>query len=134
VSVPRTGVLRLTGVRAHGRHGVLPEERRDGQDFVVDARLRIEWPAADALEATVDYAALARRIEAHITGEPWQLIESLAQAIAEDLANSPRVRQVRVRVHKPGAPLGVECADVAAECTRGKPAAGGGDTPIRSDR
>ncbi|PNH05002.1 Dihydroneopterin aldolase, partial [Tetrabaena socialis] len=55
--------IHLTGMRFHGRHGVLPEETRLGQPFVVDAKLQVDTSragASDALADTVNYAAVYR--------------------------------------------------------------------------
>ena len=57
-------VLRLTGVRATGHHGVFDHERRDGQEFVVDAVVHLDVRAAaagDDLDRTVHYGVLAGR-------------------------------------------------------------------------
>src|SRR6202021_3377715 len=71
----------LRGLRVRGRHGVYAHERRDGQDFVVDAVLGLDTrPAAatDDLSRTGDYGALAGRLAAGVGGEPGQLIATLA--------------------------------------------------------
>ncbi len=63
--------ISLKGLRVRGFHGVLAEEREDGQDFVVDVELIVdirEAAAADQLSKTVDYAVLARRL-ADVVGE-----------------------------------------------------------------
>ena len=118
-SVPTNGVITLRGVQAHGYHGVLPQERRDGQRFLVDAEITIDWPVTDDLSATVDYVEIAARILAHLTGEPRQLIEQVAHDIAEDLLTLRGVQHVRVRVHKPEAPLGIEYGDLYVEIVKG---------------
>lgn len=107
--------IRLVGVRAYGYHGVLPEERRDGQDFGVDlTAVPLEDRACDTddLADAVDYGALADRIVAHITGPPVDLIERLADAIALDLLESFPLRTVEVAVHKPNAPVAAKVEDV----------------------
>src|SRR5690606_35767910 len=100
-------VIRITGLRVRGRHGVYPEERRDGQDFVVDAALEL-WPgsteaaaASDALTDTVDYGGLAQRLAAVVAGEPVALLETLAHRLADQCLDDPRVRAAEVVVHKP---------------------------------
>ncbi|MCL2315584.1 MAG: dihydroneopterin aldolase [Actinomycetia bacterium] len=118
-----TARLTLTGLRARGFHGVLPEERALGQIFVVDVIADVDAPDHDDLAATLDYAALARRIVDHVGGEPCQLIETLAARIADDLVTTDRVHRITVRVHKPDAPLGVDFTDVSVELTRTAPAA-----------
>ncbi len=107
--------LALTGLRATGYHGVLPEERRDGQEFIADVVLGLDTSSAaagDDLAATVDYGALAERLHAGITGPPVDLIESLAQRLADICLDDPHVTWCEVTVHKPQAPVRVAFSDV----------------------
>ena len=114
-------VIALTGLRARGHHGVLPEERRDGQEFLVDVELSVDSRAAaasDDLAETVDYAALADRLVAVVGGEPVDLIETPAARLAETCLADPRVISARVTVHKPHAPIPHPFADVAVTVER----------------
>jgi dihydroneopterin aldolase len=120
-SRPTRDRISLTGLRVHGRHGVLPQERRDGQDFVVDAVLTLDTraaAAADDLAQTVDYGALAQRLAAVVAGEPCDLIETLAGRLAEVCLADPRVETAEVTVHKPAAPIGLPFQDVAVTVVR----------------
>jgi dihydroneopterin aldolase len=111
----------LQGLRVHGRHGVLPEERVTGQHFVVDAVLKLDTRAAaasDDLEDTVDYAALAQRLAAVVAGEPCNLIETLASRLADVCLLDGRVFEVEVTVHKPSAPVPLPFEDVAVTVVR----------------
>lgn len=111
----------LRGVAGFGHHGVFPEERRDGQRFVVDVTCTLdlsEAAATDDLARTVDYGLLAQAIVADIEGEPLDLIESLAGRIAATCLAAGPVTEVEVTVHKPEAPMPVEVADVAVTLTR----------------
>lgn len=113
--------ITLTGLRARGHHGVLAEERRDGQEFVVDVTLDLDLAAAgasDDLAETVDYGTLATSVISDIVGPPVQLIESLAERIARTCLADPRVDAVEVTVHKPSAPIPVEFGDVAVTVRR----------------
>jgi dihydroneopterin aldolase len=117
-----TDRITLSGIRAHGHHGVLPEERRDGQVFVVDVVLHVDTrPAAasDDLAATVDYAAVATAVTGVVTGEPVDLIETLAQRVADQCLAIDLVHRVEVTVHKPEAPVGVPFEDVSVSIHRG---------------
>ena len=114
----------LTGVRARGRHGVLDFEREQGQDFVVDVRLSLDLaPAAttDDLDRTVDYGRLAEAVVADVEGEPLNLIEALAERVAQTCLRQSGVAEVEVTVHKPQAPISVPFADVAVTLTRSRP-------------
>ena len=114
-------LISLTGLRVRGFHGVLPSERADGQDFVVDADLTVdarEAAASDDLAATVDYGALAVALAAVIEGEPVNLIETLAARLAAVCLADPRVISARVTVHKPAAPIPLAFQDVSVTVER----------------
>ena len=118
----------LTGLRVRGRHGVLPHEAQLGQVFVVDLELVLDLAPAgrsDDLGRTVDYGSLASRVAEVVGGRPRQLLEAVAEDVADLVLADDRVRQVRVRVAKPQAPLPVD-ATVAVEITRDREATGEG--------
>lgn len=113
----------LTGLAVRGRHGVFPQERRDGQIFVVDVVLDVDThPAAetDDLARTVDYSVLAASIVAIVEGEPVDLIETLAARIADQCLSDPLVEATRITVHKPNAPMAIDFADVAVTIDRSR--------------
>lgn len=110
------GEISLTGLRVRGRHGVHDFEREQGQEFVVDVRLELDLgPAArsDDVADTVHYGELAERLAAIVGGEPVNLIETLADRLADACLADPRVAAATVTVHKPQAPIDLEFADVA---------------------
>jgi len=112
--------IALSGVSARGFHGVFEFERREGQTFVlgVDTRRAAQ---TDDLADTVDYGSVGSDVVAAIEGEPLDLIEGLAQRIAEACLARDGVEAVEVTVHKPQAPLPVPVADVAVTITRRNP-------------
>jgi 7,8-dihydroneopterin aldolase/epimerase/oxygenase len=114
----------LRGLSVRGRHGVFDHERRDGQTFVIDLALGLDTaPAAagDDLDKTVHYGVLAEQVAAVVSGEPVNLIETLAQRIADTCLAHERVREVEVTVHKPDAPITVPFDDVTVTITRRRP-------------
>ncbi|CAN5456862.1 dihydroneopterin aldolase [soil metagenome] len=116
-----TDEMTLTGVRAFGYHGVLPEERKNGQEFVIDLRVFLDLSraaAADDLLETVHYGVLAARVVEAVEREPVDLIETLAQRIADLVLEHPRVTSTTVTVHKPSAPISVPFEDVSVTITR----------------
>ncbi len=105
--------IRLRGLTLRGFHGVFDHERRDGQDFVVDATLEVTDPARDELELTADYGDLAGRLAAVVTGEPVDLIETLAQRLLAACLCVAGVHRAEVTVHKPQAPIPLAFDDVS---------------------
>lgn len=111
----------LRGIRVHGRHGVLPQEKALGQWFVVDVVLHLdtrEAAAHDDLSRTVHYGVLAEQVAAVMSGEPVDLVETLAQRIADVALASGDVAAVDVHVHKPSAPVAVPFDDVVISIRR----------------
>jgi 7,8-dihydroneopterin aldolase/epimerase/oxygenase len=113
--------ISVRGITAHAHHGVYDWERERGQTFRVDAVLELDTaPAAagDDLAKTVNYAELAQRLHAVLTGEPVDLLETLAQRLADVCLADPLVDAVQITVHKPDADLGVPFADVSVDIRR----------------
>jgi 7,8-dihydroneopterin aldolase/epimerase/oxygenase len=112
--------IRLSGLRVFAHHGALAHERELGQVFVIDVDLGLDLaPAAagDDLTRTVHYGELAERVAAVVAGGRRTLIEAVAEDVAGLVLGDERVRDVRVRVTKPHAPLPVD-AEVSVEITR----------------
>lgn len=115
--------ISLLGLRVFARHGVLDRERREGQEFLVDAVLWLDTrPAAadDDLALTVNYATITDRLAAVVAGPPVQLIETLAERLAAVCLAEPLVQQVEITVHKPHAPISHPFDDVTVAIRRAR--------------
>ena len=115
--------ITLRGVRAHAHHGVYAFERERGQTFRVDAVLEVNTRAAaagDDLEKTVNYADLAQKLHAVLTGEPVNLLETLVDRLLDCCLAEPRVDRARVRLHKPQAPIAHQFGDVTVTASRSR--------------
>jgi 7,8-dihydroneopterin aldolase/epimerase/oxygenase len=113
--------LTVTGIECHGHHGVFEFEREEGQRFVIDLVLGVDTAAAaasDDLHDTVDYGSLVASVKAAVEKDPVDLIETLAQRIADVCLLDDRVEWARVTVHKPDAPIDATYSDVALTITR----------------
>ncbi|MFF0107482.1 dihydroneopterin aldolase [Streptomyces hirsutus] len=113
----------LQGLKARGHHGVFPKEREEGQTFIVDLVLGLDIrPAAahDDLTRTVHYGIVAEEVVAVVQGEPVNLIETLAERIAQVCLKHDVVEEVEVRVHKPDAPITVPFDDVTITIIRSR--------------
>ena len=99
-----SATIELHGLELHGFHGVLEEERRDGQRFVYDLRI----------EDAADYRDVVACVR-ELNDVPRQLLETLATAVAETLLERFDVERVRVRVRKPDVALPVEFSAVTVE-------------------
>jgi dihydroneopterin aldolase len=114
----------LRGLRVRGHHGVFAHERENGQTFVVDLVLGLDTSSAaasDELGRTVHYGVVAEEVAAIVAGDPVDLIETLAQRIADACLGHEVVEEVEVTVHKPDAPVSVPFDDVTVTITRRRP-------------
>ena len=111
--------IELKGVECYGYHGVLEEERRHGQTFYVDLTCGLDLSQAKQLDDTVNYAELAQLAHDIMTGEPEDLIEAVANRIANQaLATYEQLASIEVTVHKPSAPIPLPFQDVAVVARR----------------
>jgi dihydroneopterin aldolase len=115
--------ITITGLSAHGNHGVFDFERENGQEFIVDITVWLDFAqaaGADDLTATVNYGELADAVVAAITVDPVDLIETLAERIATVALGFAAAERTSVTVHKPNAPLSVPFVDVAVTIERAR--------------
>lgn len=101
--------IKVTGIRAYGYIGALPEENVLGQWFEVDLTLQMDLSVAgksDRLADTHNYADIIQQTQSIIQQSKFKLIERLADAIAtQALANDTRLEKVTVAVIKLTAPV-----------------------------
>jgi dihydroneopterin aldolase len=121
--VPGAGrdLIEVHGIRARGHHGVLDSERVTGQPFIADVILAVDTRRAarsDDLGDTVDYSQVAQAVYAELSGEPVDLIETLAERIAARCLEFTAVQAVEIALHKPEAPVGVPASDVVLRILR----------------
>jgi dihydroneopterin aldolase len=113
--------ITITGISGHGYHGVLDFEKAQGQPFIVDVVLETDIrPAAgsDDLTRTIDYGVIAELVHSLITGDGFDLIETLTERIAAAVLQASTASAVEVTVHKPNAPISVPFADVSIRIRR----------------
>lgn len=116
--------LTLTGLRAFGHHGVFEAERTQGQEFVLDVTVWLDTRAAangDDLGSTIHYGELADEIVAAVERDPVDLIETVAERVANLVLAHESANAVRVTLHKPSAPIAVPFSDVSITITRVRP-------------
>lgn len=116
-----TDELSVKGIECFAHHGVFDVEKREGQTFVVDLVLGLDTSAAaesDDLAETVNYGTLVMDVKAAVERDPVDLIETVAQRIADVCLKDGRVEWARVTLHKPDAPIDATYSDVALTITR----------------
>lgn len=105
-----------------GYHGVLAEEKKLGQKFIISATLYLDTSEAkneDDCDFTVNYALVCQDIEEIVSGKTFNLIETLASKIAETIIlKYNRIVKIEIRVDKPNAPINYSFKSVAVSTER----------------
>ncbi|MBQ9180076.1 MAG: 2-amino-4-hydroxy-6-hydroxymethyldihydropteridine diphosphokinase [Firmicutes bacterium] len=116
--------IKVKGVKVFAHHGVIPQERASGQEFIVDVTMGTRtWKAAaaDELEKTIDYGAVCEKIVAFMEGNQYKLIETCAERLADKLLReTDGLSEITVEIHKPNAPIEADFEDVSVCITRKK--------------
>ena len=113
--------IQLTGIRCYGYTGFLPEEQVLGQWFEVDLVLWLDLAPAgssDSIDDTLDYRGVITAVQQLVKTSKFALVEKLATAIAQTILQFDRVRQVRVKLSKPAAPIPDFGGKITIEMTR----------------
>jgi len=107
--------IELHGLELFGYHGVLEEEKENGQTFWYDVELEVgEWGTTDQLEDAVDYRLVVDAVR-EVNERRFELLEALAATVAETLMERFAVARVKVRVRKRPAGMTVDYSAVTAE-------------------
>ncbi|WP_449278139.1 dihydropteroate synthase [Leucobacter sp. GX24907] len=113
--------ISLTGLEVFAHHGVFDFEREQGQRFLIDAEVSVDLAAAargDELARTVHYGELATAIGEAVERDPVDLIETVAERVAQVVLAFDGVSSVTITVHKPDAPIPVTFGDVSVTIVR----------------
>lgn len=112
----------IKGLKIFAYHGVNPEEKVDGQTFIIDAEcstdLRLPC-ASDCVEDTVSYAKIVKTLTRVMTENKYDLIERAAQVCADAILwEYPAIACVKLTLKKPQAPVKAEFDYMAVEIER----------------
>ncbi|CCH67030.1 Dihydroneopterin aldolase [Richelia intracellularis HH01] len=116
--------IHVSGIRAYGYTGYLPEEQALGQWFEVNAKLWLDISTAaktEDIKKTVDYRSTIDIVKNLIQDSKFILIERLVEAIANSiLQQSEHISQVQVILSKINAPIPDFGGTVSIDVTRSR--------------
>lgn len=114
--------ISIKGLKLFAYHGVNPEEKENGQNFVIDLDYYVNIARAcqmDTLDDTVSYAKVVKTIHRVFTAEKYDLIERAAQVIADAVLDEfEDIFKVEITLKKPEAPISAEFDYVAVSIMR----------------
>ena len=96
----------ISALAAEAVIGIYDWEREVKQKVEIDLEVWMDLSAAgssDAIEDTLNYKSVAKRVLAFVEASRFRLVEALASEIARIILEEFKVARVRVTVHKPGA-------------------------------
>ena len=114
----------LDSMVLHGTHGVYAEEQHTPQPFEVDVELSLNLQPAglsDDLGQTVDYSRVFDTCRQIVESTRFNLIEALAEAIAQEILSEFPADEVTIRVRKPKVKLGGTLRAAGVEIRRRRP-------------
>lgn len=111
----------IKGLKLFAYHGVNPEEKIDGQNFILDITAELDVKKAqlsDNVDHTVSYAKIIKTVKAVFTEKSYNLIETAANKVGMAIMQEyPKLRSVTVLLKKPEAPIDADFDYVAVEDT-----------------
>lgn len=114
--------ITITGLKIFAHHGVLPEEKENGQDFYVNARLYLDCRTAgksDALSDALNYADVCAFMTKEFQKTSYDLIECAAEQLAQALLlRYMKLARVKLTLEKPHAPIGLPFGNVSVTMER----------------
>ena len=100
--------IKLREMIFYGFHGVSPQEKQTGQRFSIDLEVECDLSAAglsDDPEDTVNYSKMFKVVKAIVEGPSRNLLEHVAEPIAQAILKNFGVESARVVVRKPEVPI-----------------------------
>lgn len=116
-------IIKITGIKTFGFHGVFENEKKSGQDFLVDIEYKYETKNAiesDEIEQAIDYGAVISKVKSIMETGSKNLIETVADQIAFELLDKFNINWVKVILHKPHAPVDISFKDISVVVERSK--------------
>lgn len=114
--------IKIENIEIFANHGVFPEENRLGQKFLISATLYTDTRKAgknDDLTKSIHYGEVSQFIDSYMKAHTYQLIERVAESLAEELlVHTPLLQKVKIEVKKPWAPVGLPLETVSVEIER----------------
>ncbi len=109
----------IKGLKIRAFHGVNPEEKIDGQNFILDITAELDVKKAqlsDNVDHTVNYAKIIKTATAVFTEKSYNLIETVANKVGVEIMKEyPKLKSVTILLKKPEAPINADFEYVAVE-------------------
>lgn len=114
--------ITIKNLKIFAYHGVNPEEKENGQTFIIDLTYYLDLSKAcetDDLTDTVSYAKAVKIIRKVFTETSYDLIEKAAQVVCDALFKEfEKINKVEITLKKPEAPVNADFEYMAVTIVR----------------
>ena len=106
--------IKIDGIKTHGKHGVYEFEKIENQLFLIDLHVILNKNTVvdDQIETTINYADYVEKVEELVATSSFNLIETLAKYIHENLIDA-KINKLIITVHKPNTALSKKTKDIS---------------------
>ncbi len=115
-------IIKIKGLKLFAYHGVNPEEKKQGQNFIFDIDLYVNLNkpcASDDVNDTVSYAKVVKTVRRVFTEKKYNLLEKCAQVVSDAIFDEySEVQKVEITLKKPEAPVSAEFEYMAVNIVR----------------
>tara|TARA_Y100001960_G_scaffold88280_1_gene94604 strand:+ start:1202 stop:1558 length:357 start_codon:yes stop_codon:yes gene_type:complete len=116
-------IIRLKNMQFFGYHGVYDHEKEVGAPFEVDVEIKTSFADAiksDNINETINYDTIFKLVNSIISNKRFNLIETLANKIGDQILSKFKIEKVLVRVRKPKAQISGTLDTVEVEIEKSK--------------
>ncbi len=114
----------INGLKLFAYHGVNPEEKENGQNFIFDIELSVNMNKvcySDHVEDTVSYAKVVKTVRRIFTSQKYDLLEKCAQVVSDAIFEEyPDVLKIELTLKKPEAPVSAEFSYMGVHISRSR--------------
>lgn len=114
--------IKIKGLKVYAYHGMLEKEKKEGQDFYIDASLKLDSLSAgqsDNISETVNYANVCDFIVNTTKNNNWNLIEAIGENLVVGILNQHKVLQsATITINKPNSPIDHELENISVSVKR----------------
>ena len=99
-------IIKINEIQLFGYHGLYQEEKENGQNFIISLLIDIDYKdKSDKIENTLDYADIIDKVKNIFSEKRYNLIESLAAEISENLMTNQKIKSLDISIKKESPPI-----------------------------
>ena len=99
-------IIKINEIQLFGYHGLYEEEKENGQNFIISLSIDIDYmDKNDIIDKTIDYTKILNEVKDTFNQKRYNLIESLAVAISDNLMRIKKINSLDISIKKESPPI-----------------------------